>query len=75
MSEEKKTPVEQAMEKDCIILVTVNEALTAMIDNLSYPYPGWFEKGEEGAKISINTKCRGAVCAQYNEFANRCGLK
>lgn len=75
MSEEKKTEVQKAMEKDCIILFTANEILTMLVDILSYRYPGRFGEGEGGDGISIDTKCRGPACAQYDQFNNVCRLR
>ncbi len=77
VSEEEKTEVEKAMEKDCIILFTVSEVLTAVKDVLQQGHPGWFERSYEGADhltMKIDTKCRGPVCATYSTFTNRCGL-
>ena len=77
MSEEEKNAVEKAMEKDCIILFTVNEVLAVVKDVLQQGRPGWFEGSYEGADhltMKIDTKCRGPACAQYNVALNRCGL-
>lgn len=77
MSEEEKNPVEKAMEKDCIILFTVNEVLGAMKNVIGYSRPGWFNDGvstSDGPTLEIDVKCRGPACATYNVFTNRCGL-
>ena len=62
MSEEEKTEVEKAMEKDCIVLFVVEKIIQA-IRNTAYA---------EGAYPDV--KCRGPACATYNVFTNRCGL-
>jgi len=64
--EEEKTPIEKAMERDCIILVAV-EILTLAIRPL-----GGFEDTRHNEKF--NVKCRGPECAQYSIFTNFCGL-
>lgn len=77
MSDEEKSAVEKAMEKDCIILFTVNEVLDAMKGVIGYAKPGWFDDGvstSAGPTLEIDTKCRGPVCATYSVFTNRCGL-
>lgn len=77
MSEEKKTEVEKAMEKNCIILFVTNEILGVVKDVLQQGRPGWFEGSYEGADhlaMEIDVKCRGPACASYNVFTNRCGL-
>ena len=76
--EEEKTEVQKAMEKDCIILFTVNEALGAITNVIRYSKPGWFNDGvstSDGPTLEIDTKCTGPACAQYNQFANVCGLR
>lgn len=74
MSDEEKTEVEKAMEKDCIILFTVNEVLDAMKDVIRWSKPGWISETSDGPTLEIDTKCRGPACASYNVFTNRCGL-
>ena len=61
MSDEKKTKVEEAMEKYCIILVAVQ----AIIDAIS-------PKVEGSGHPSV--KCTGPICAQYDQFNNICRL-
>lgn len=56
--EEKKNPVEEAMEKDCIILVAGYFILKAL----------------GGDETLISVKCRGPACGQYNVFNNKCGF-
>jgi hypothetical protein len=76
--QEEQTVVEKAMEKDCILLVIVNEVLGAMKDVIRYSKPGWFNDGvstSDGPTLEINTKCTGPDCAQYNQFVNVCGLR
>ena len=78
MSEEEKTVVEKAMEKDCILLVVVNEVLTVVKDVLQQGRPGWFEGFYEGADhltMKIDMKCKGPGCAQYDQFNHVCGLR
>ena len=61
--EEKKTEVQKAMEKDCIILVAV-EKIGQIIQ------PTVYAQG-----TTPDVKCQGPSCAQYNQFANVCGLR
>jgi len=63
--EEEKNPVEKAMEKDCIILVAVETIVQAI-----RPTPHM-----ENYAPTPDVKCRGPGCAQYNQFANVCGLR
>lgn len=74
MSDEEKTEVQKAMEKDCILLVTVNEVLSVVKDVLQRRRPGWFDEGGGHLTMKIDTKCRGPICAQYLTHTHRCGL-
>lgn len=58
MSEKKKTPLETALEKDCMLLIVASiiaSAVNPEADNFS-------------------TKCRGSECAQFEWFNARCGF-
>ncbi len=62
MSEEKKTPLQMALEKECIFLVVaeiISQAFTHVVHM------------EGGAP---DLKCRGAKCAEFNTFTTRCGF-
>ena len=66
MSEkEEKNEVEKAMEKDCIILVVVEKIIEAIRPT----------QHMENYAPTPDVKCRGPACAQYNQFANVCGLR
>jgi len=63
MPDNKKTPVEEAMEKKCILLVAGKMLLQSLI-----------AEGQglnEVDKMEVN--CLGPICAQYATFANVCG--
>jgi hypothetical protein len=58
MPEEKKNPVEESMEKDCIVLMAGYFILKAL----------------GGEETLTSVKCRGPTCGQYNTFNNKCGF-
>ena len=62
MERDKKTPLEVAMEKDCIFLV-VAEMISQVLQPTSYM---------EGGKPDL--KCRGTKCAEFDQFTSRCGF-
>lgn len=63
MPEDKKTPVQKAMEKDCIVLV-LGELVARIMQPVAYM---------EGADRP-SVKCIGPACGQYAEFINKCGF-
>ncbi len=62
MSDEKKTPMQVALEKECIFLV-VGEIFKQALAPTVYM---------EGAGPDV--KCRGASCAEFDWFNSRCGF-
>ena len=58
MSEKKKTPLEAALEKDCMLLIVASIIASAV-------NPG---------TDNFSTKCRGSECAQFDVFTTRCGF-
>lgn len=59
MEREKKSPLEVAMEKDCIFLFVVEYVLQRL-------------QPMEDAKLDL--KCRGTKCAEFDQFTSRCGF-
>ena len=62
MSKEKKTPMQIALEKECIFLV-VAEVFSQALRPAAYM---------EGAEPDV--KCRGPKCAEFDTFNIRCGF-
>lgn len=62
VSRERKTVSEKAMEKDCMFLM-IGEIIAQILQ------PTVYSEGE-GPDLT----CRGAKCAHYNAFNNRCGF-